>query len=119
MPIIDHSQAPQNDPFPGIHNKALVTKDKGSAALTVGEVTLDPGMGIPLHIHPNHEEAILLLEGEIEGVLEGEVRTLSPGYTLLAPAGVKHTIRNRSQQPAKCLTIFPTTNVQRVIAEGE
>ena len=40
-----------------------------------------------------------------------------PLLGLLAPAGVRHTIRNRSSKPARALTIFPTTAVQRVIVE--
>ena len=54
------------------------------------------------------------MEGKIEAVLEGETRTLGPGDVLLAPAGAKHTITNQSEEPAKVLAIYPTTNPERV-----
>ena len=54
------------------------------------------------------------MEGEIQAVLEGETRILGPGDVLLAPAGVKHTITNQSDEPAKVLAIYPTTNPERV-----
>ena len=69
--------------------------------------------GVPLHIHPNHEEAILIMEGNVEVVLGDEVRTLGPGDVLLAPAGIRHSAINRSAQPARVITIFPTTAPKR------
>jgi quercetin dioxygenase-like cupin family protein len=39
---------------------------------------------------------------------------LGPGDLLLAPAGAKHTITNRSDKPAKVLAIYPTANPERV-----
>ena len=74
---------------------------------------LAPGAGLALHIHPNYEEAMLVLEGNIEAVLEDETRVLGPGDILLAPAGVKHTITNQSVKPARVLAIYPTTTPER------
>ena len=113
MPYILRDDVTEDEPFPGMHSRALVGKDRGSVGLTVANSALDPGAGVPLHIHPNHEEAILIMEGSVEGVLGDETRTLGPGDVLLAPAGVKHSAINRSGQPAKVITIFPTTAPQR------
>jgi quercetin dioxygenase-like cupin family protein len=113
MPYIQRDEIVESEPFPGMHSKALVGKDNGSVSLTVANAGLEPGAGVPLHIHPNHEEAILILEGAVEGVLGEEVRTLGPGDVLLAPAGVKHSIINRSNRPARVITIFPTTAPKR------
>lgn len=38
-----------------MHSRALVGKDTGSVSLTVDIIGLDPGAGVPLHIHPYHE----------------------------------------------------------------
>lgn len=113
MPYILGDQTVESETFPGMHARALVGKDHGSVSLTVTNNALDTGAGVPLHIHPNHEEAILIMEGSVEGVLGDEVRTLGPGDTLLAPAGVKHSVINKSTQPARVITIFPTTAPQR------
>ena len=47
-------------------------------------------------------------------ILDGETRILGPGDLLLAPAGVQHTITNRSDKPARVLAIYPTTTPERI-----
>jgi len=86
----------------------------GGDNLTVVDAGIDPGAGLALHIHPNYEEAMLVVEGNIEAVLADETRILGPGDLLLAPAGVKHTITNHSDKPARVLAIYPTTTPERV-----
>ena len=113
MPFISKDAATVSDPYPGFHMWALVTKDQGAVALSVNDVDLDPDGGIAPHIHPTQEEAIVVLEGTPEFVLGDETRTLGPGDVLLAPAGVKHSMFNRSGQKARVITIFPTTAPQR------
>jgi len=113
MPYILRDDIVESEPFPGMHSRALAGKDSGSVSLTVASSGLDTGAGVPLHIHPNHEEVILIMEGSVEGVLGEEVRTLGPGDVLVAPAGVKHSVINKSSQPARVITIFPTTAPKR------
>jgi len=96
-----------------MHSRALVGKGTESVSLTVANNGLDPGAGVPLHIHPYHEEAILILEGSVQGVLGAQVLTLGPGDVLLAPAGVTHSVINKSNGPARVITIFPTTQPNR------
>lgn len=113
MPIIRRGQIVESEPFPGMHSRAMVGKDTESVSLTVANNGLDPGAGVPSHIHPYHEEAILILEGSVEGILGDQVRTLGPGDVLLAPAGVKHSVINKSSGPARVITIFPTAQPSR------
>ena len=113
MPFVGKDNTQVTDPFPGFHMRALATKDNGAVALSVNDVDLDPDGGIPPHIHPTHEEAIVILEGTLEFLLGDETRTVGPGDTILAPAGVKHSMFNRSGKKARAITIFPTTAPQR------
>ena len=113
MPIIEHSKAAVAEPYPGARSRALVNQDSGAAALTVGELTLAKDGGVPLHIHAGHEEAIMVIEGSVEAVLGDQKVTVGAGNTILAPAGVKHSLHNSASQPARLITIFPTTSVQR------
>ena len=115
MPYIPRDQIVESEPFPGMRSMALVGKEHGSVGLTVSNAGLEPSAGVPLHIHPHHEEAILIVEGNVEGVLGDEVRALVPGDVLLAPAGVKHSVINKSNQPARVITIFPTTAPKRTL----
>lgn len=114
MPFVMKGPAQGGDPTTGAQSNTLVGKDSGGKNLTVLDAGIDPGAGLAVHIHPNYEEAMLVVEGNIEAVLEGETRILGPGDLLLAPAGVKHTITNQSDKPARVLAIYPTTTPERV-----
>ena len=113
MPFLMGGQPPPNTSPTGTRTSALVGKDNGAVGLTVLNAGIDPGAGLEPHIHPNYEEVFLVLEGEIEGLLGEETRTLGPGDALFAPAGTKHTVRNRSTEPAKVIAIYPTTSPKR------
>ena len=114
MPFLIKKEVREANSALGTRSDILVGKDSGGENLTVVEASIDPGAGLGLHVHPGYEEATLIMEGEIQAVLEGETRILGPGDVLLAPAGVKHTITNQSDEPAKVLAIYPTTNSERV-----
>ena len=113
MPFVMKYEGQGASSTPGTQSNTLVGKDNGGKNLTVVNAGIDPGAGLALHIHPNYEEAMLVLEGNIEAVLEDETRVLGPGDMLLAPAGVKHTIPNQSDNPARVLAIYPTTTPER------
>ena len=114
MPFLTKKEALRTVSSSGTQPIVLVGKDRGGERLTVVEAGIDSGAGLDLHVHPGYEEATLVIEGEIQAVLEGETRILGPGDVLLAPAGAKHTIKNQSDEPAKVLAIYPTTNPERV-----
>ncbi|MBI4337169.1 MAG: cupin domain-containing protein [Chloroflexi bacterium] len=115
MPVIRTADSQPQSLWEGITSRALVRKEVGAAALTVNEVTVAPGASIPLHIHPTHEEGIVILEGDVEATLGDEKRKVTGGYTVLAPKGVKHSLKNVGKAPARILAIFPTTEPQRVL----
>ena len=114
MPFVMKGEARAGSSASGTQSNTLVGKENGGDNLMVVNAGIDPGAGLALHIHPNYEEAMLVVEGNIEAVLEGETRILGPGDLLLAPAGAKHTITNQSNKPARVLAIYPTTTPERV-----
>jgi len=73
-------------------------------------------MRVPRHIHPNTEEAMIILEGTLDVVLGNQRMTVGPGHVVLAPAGMVHGFLNRTQEPARLLFVFPTQQVERVLA---
>jgi quercetin dioxygenase-like cupin family protein len=117
MPIIQHSEAPSEEGFPGVNRAVLVDANQGSLSLHVGHLTLSPGSSVTTHIHPDTEEAMVIVEGSLEALLGDETVTVGTGDTVLAPAGVKHGFVNRTQEPAKLLAVFPQTSFQRVLVD--
>ncbi len=59
------------------YRRILVSPDKGSGAITLGE----------------------------------ETHTLGPGDVILAPAGIKHMVANRSNKPMGFLFFYPAVEV--------
>jgi quercetin dioxygenase-like cupin family protein len=68
---------------------------KASAAETDGsfillEDRMVRGKTTPLHLHPNEDEAVYVLEGEILVDVEGEQHRVGQGGLFVAPRGVPH-----------------------------
>jgi len=75
----------------------------GAKQLTTIEVTLEPGKGHDFHKHPDQEETIYVLSGEIEQWLEQVKHILRPGDTIYIAADIVHASFNSGDQPAKLL----------------
>ena len=117
MPILRRTDAETTEGYPGVSRATLAGAEQGARSLWVGHLEVRPGATITTHIHPDTEEAMVIIEGELEAVLGDEVVTLGPGDTVLAPAGVKHGFVNRSAEKAALLALFPKTEFQRVTVD--
>lgn len=71
-------------------------RDNGGVR-TVGDVEVEPGGGVPTHRHAQHEERIVVLEGEMELTVRGAVRRLVAGESVVVEPGAKHAWRNPSR----------------------
>jgi quercetin dioxygenase-like cupin family protein len=56
------------------------------------------------HSHP-HEQAGILLSGELEVTIGPETRQLKAGDMFIVPGGVEHGVRT-GERPAKILAVF-------------
>lgn len=112
MPIIRRGDVPVEE-LAGNQAQPLARGDLGAVSVTASEVTIPPGGQIALHIHPGHEECILITDGTLQARLGDDEAAVSIGDTIIAPDGVKHSLTNTSDSPAKIIAIFPTIDVQR------
>ena len=78
----------------------------GAKDLTVIDVTLDPGKGHNFHKHPDQEEVIVVISGQVEQWLDREKRLLGPGDSVFIPAGVVHASFNTGAAEAKLAAIL-------------
>ncbi len=67
-------------------------------------VDLAPGSFVPLHSHP-HEQAGMIISGELELTIAGETRRLGPEDAYIIPGGVEHSGKT-GDVPTKVLDIF-------------
>lgn len=64
------------------------------------EMWVDPGGGVPPHVHPMIREDFEVLEGELQLLAGRDWRTASSGETVVVPAGTRHAFRNRGRATA-------------------
>ena len=108
MPIINNN-AVAFEPVDGRRARRFVGKEAGAVNLTVNELIMGPNSALRLHTHPT-DEAIVLLEGNVEMEVGGESKNVTPGHTLLAPPNTPHRLINHTDADARMYTIFPTDN---------
>ena len=78
----------------------------GAGNLVVLEVTLAPGKYHDFHKHPDQEELIYIIDGEVEQWLEKERQTLTTGGAVFIPVDTVHATFNDSRRDARCLAIL-------------
>jgi quercetin dioxygenase-like cupin family protein len=85
---------------------AVSSPADGAERIMTVEGTFFPGKGHDFHRHPNQEEVIYVLEGELEQWVEEERRLLRSGDAVVIPAATVHASFNVSEEPAKILAIL-------------
>ena len=78
----------------------------GAKDLTVIAVNITPGEGHNFHKHPDQEEVIYVIAGEVEQWLDQEKRILGPGDSVFIGADVVHASFNVGSSDAKLLAIL-------------
>jgi oxalate decarboxylase/phosphoglucose isomerase-like protein (cupin superfamily) len=67
------------------------------------ETNSAPGQFVPVHVHPNQEEFILVQEGELDLKLDGKWMKAKAGDLVRMPRGIPHGYFNKSDKPARAL----------------
>jgi quercetin dioxygenase-like cupin family protein len=116
MPILKMTDSYRDHLGPGADRWTLVDGERGAESLSVGDLHLAPDATVRTHTHPT-EEAMVILEGELDAILGDEVVKVTAGDTVLAPIGVKHGFLNRSGKPARLMAIFPTATIERTFVD--
>ncbi len=78
----------------------------GARQIVAIEVTLLPGQGHNFHKHPEQEEVIYVLAGEVEQWLGEQRQHLKPGDSVFIHAGAVHASFTAGSQPARLLAIL-------------
>ena len=98
------AQETENQQLPGQVNNWYFKDGLGDAEhLVFVRARIVQGSGHPFHAHPEMDEIIYVLEGELEQWLEKEKRVLRPGDSLYIPRGVIHGCYNESEADCEFL----------------
>jgi len=88
------------------------------AQQTVGYVEINPGEKNPRHLHPNSDEVLYLLGGELDHSLGNEIVHLTAGMSIHIPQGVPHDAHNRGEGIARMIVSYPAADRQVVMLEA-
>ena len=67
------------------------------------ETNSEPGQFVPVHIHPDQDEFILVQEGELALKLDGDWTTAKAGDLVRMPRGIPHGYFNKTDKPVRAL----------------
>lgn len=81
------------------------TTDEHGTDVVHCEMWIDPGGGVPAHVHPSMEERFTVLEGRAEFLAGRAWRGADAGETVVVPAGMRHAYRNRGAEVAHVLCV--------------
>ena len=91
----------------------LVSGEQGnSQTLTFGRVTIKAGHANMRHRHPNCDEILHVVSGQIEHTLGGESSRMGPGDTISIPTNMPHNARTISAEDAEMLICFSAADRQ-------
>lgn len=97
--------------FPDLNNRTMKTLLPGIQARTfwaekmlLAIVDLDAKAIIPSHSHP-HEQCGVVLNGQLQFTIAGEVGNLGPGAPYVIPGGVEHSVIV-GDEPAQVMDVF-------------
>jgi quercetin dioxygenase-like cupin family protein len=90
----------------------------GARELTLGHTIVETGGRNPLHRHPNCEEVLYVIAGEIEHIVEGTPNLrMKAGEAILIPRNAKHQAINIGKGPAELLVAFSSSERETIIEE--
>ena len=92
------------------------TKEDTKGAYSLLEVTVI-GDGPPQHIHKAEEEALYVLEGEVNIQIGDQIIQGTAGSFVLIPRGTVHTFQNAGSTPAKLLGIVSPPGFEQFFIE--
>ncbi|MDP6822862.1 MAG: cupin domain-containing protein [Dehalococcoidia bacterium] len=113
MTILVRADQTTRESRPGVVGLGIGGPETGATQMTAGLNTLAPGAIIGYHSHPDAEIMHYVIEGDVEGVIDGHRVNLHKGDGALAPVNVKHSFENRSGAPARFITAGTTIGAGR------
>lgn len=76
-----------------------------------------PGHGVPLHVHTREDEAMYVVEGEVNITIGDLQRTATPGDVAHMPRNVPHRFQNLSDKPARLVLMFSPGGIEGLFRE--
>ncbi|MER9235146.1 cupin domain-containing protein [Mesorhizobium sp. M0622] len=102
----------------GIVMKRLVSGEQTGGLLSLFENRSDGQTKTPIHVHANDDETVYVIEGQLTAIVDGVVRTLSPGESMFLKRGIPHQLMNPGNQLVRYILINTPSVFEQFLAEG-
>src|SRR6056297_1982295 len=94
-----------------IIEKSLQNADFRNTAITgkmcqVVLMTLQPGEEIGSEVHEDHDQILVLTQGNGQAVLDGQAREVGTNDLIFVHAGTEHNFINTGSRPLKLYTVY-------------
>lgn len=83
-----------------------LSADETDGSMALAEQFCPPGYETPLHVHNEHDEALLAADGDFDMYYEDESIRIAPGETGYFPKGMPHGFRNTEDRMARLYIMF-------------
>lgn len=113
----DELSGPDVHEWLGVLYKTILTAAATGGAMSVVDSISPAGSGPPRHVHEREDEAFVLLTGECEFWLEGQMFRKRAGESIFIPRGREHTFRVVGDQPSRHLLILTPGGFESFFAE--
>ncbi|HEX4805254.1 MAG TPA: cupin domain-containing protein [Conexibacter sp.] len=109
-----------HDPVFGHRLRFTETTDEHAAPAVLCEMWVEPGGGVPAHVHPRMEERFTIVEGRMEFLAGRRWVGAGAGETVVVPAGARHAYRNRGSAVAhvRCIATPPDPGLEGFLSEA-
>ncbi|MCF8127746.1 MAG: cupin domain-containing protein [Deltaproteobacteria bacterium] len=116
MPVFGEKDIKGREIFPGVTLVQAVEYDRGSQAVTMGKLTLQPGSEIPPHTHPV-DDCMIIIQGSGQLYTEDDPVPIEAGCHLWASANSRHGLKNTGSTPLILIYTWPAVNVKRIMVK--
>ncbi len=137
VPSIAQSQLASPENKQGLKLDAKIIRDKDGKVLNVlGDIQthklvgsdtdnqivewvddVEPGVGIPPHIHTREDEIFRVIKGQIEIIVDGEATVLKAGDIAFAPKSIPHSWKVVGIEKAKMITSAFPAGIERMFGK--
>lgn len=78
---------------------------------------VEPGVGIPPHVHTKEDEIFRVIKGKVEIMVNGKTTVLEPGDMAFAPKNIPHSWKVIGTEKAKMMTSAFPAGIEHMFKE--
>lgn len=104
--------------FSGVRMLCMLTGEETRGTHSLLCIQSDGNSGTPVHIHQREDETLIVVEGEMQAIVDGQPQTLHAGQAAFLPRYVPHQIKNVSGAPSRYMLLCTPGGFENFIASA-